>query len=165
MTLEPSSASACIVGLRVHPQRRRPQWYGIWFEDDAGRNRMAVTEGRIQWARSIAAARSIGAEVAGFRPPRALAFDAVCDIAATLHQFETPSVGTEEVVLLSLNLLDDFCYSIDRRSPQKTSLDRLAVQLTEGTPLPAAVKACGGSTRLLNETLADLGAVFVKSDF
>jgi hypothetical protein len=156
-----------LIGIRVDPDTEIAEWFTIWFEDEAGQNRVVAQDGRVRWARTAIQARNFAETVLEGRYRAGSEVESVCDVAGSLHAIASSESGSEGVVLVCLNFLDDLLKTIGHSSdlPDREILDRLVVLLTEGESLGTAVDLVGGRPVVIEPILASLGRLFTWSTF
>lgn len=162
-----SEPSGYLVGLRVDPDTETAEWFTVWFEDEAGQDRVLDRSGRALWMREPAAACELGQAVLDGRYSIGSEVESVCDVAETLYAIASRVSGSEKTVLDSLNLLYDVLNTVGQSSelPSKRVLDQLVVHLTTGEPLPTAVDRVGGPAAVIEPILSSLGRLFALSTF
>ena len=158
---------AYVVGIRIDPGTEVADWFTVWFEDDAGQNWVVSSDGRAQWSRTVEDARQLASTVLENRYAVGPTVDSICDVAASLYAIATGETGSEGVVLMCLNLLDDVLNTIGHASdlPNAEVLDRLVTLITEGEPLTTAVDRVGGKPAAIEPIVASLGRLFTWSTF
>jgi hypothetical protein len=157
-----------IVGLRLTPEESDPEFFTLWFEDETGKNRVACVGGRIQWASSAHASRSLtdsGYDLTGLLD-KDLELDSVCNIPHLLYGLTQPDEADEKIVLLALNLLDDLVCCVEHPLPiqLQATLDRAVARLSEGATVREATVDVG-TNDAVEAVLASLGRVLAFSDF
>lgn len=156
-----------LIGIRVDPDTEVAEWFTVWFEAESGQNRVAAQDGRARWARTASEASDLAQTVLEGRYRVGSEVESVCDVAGSLYAIASGESGSEGVVLLCLNLLDDVLKTIGRSPavPNGAVLDRLVVLLTEGESLAAAVDLVGGKPVVIEPILGSLGRIFAWSTF
>ena len=83
-----------LIGIRVDPDTEVAEWFTIWFEDQEGRNRVAATDGRVQWARAALQASNFAEGLTG-RYEVGSEVESVCDVAGSLYAIASGESGSE----------------------------------------------------------------------
>lgn len=162
-----SEEVAYLIGLRVSPETEVADWYTVWYDDDSGEARVAMSDGRVQWFCEEEHARRVAHD---FVPP-AYAVDidvaAVCDLATVFFASEGNEPGDEMIVLDSLNLLDDMLRSVGciEDLPNRRTLDLFCSHLTMGDSIPLAAEKAGGNRLIIDTVYAAVGRLFAWSTF
>jgi hypothetical protein len=168
-----TSRTAFTLGLRLDPDSSEADWYTAWYEDDEGRNRVALRNGRVFWAQRAARVRQFGAPLVpanfGFADEEGdgVEQDLICDVAGTLYAVAHRSPDHEVVVLHCVNFLYDIIGSVKvgLLDPDTRVLDRLAAELTLGDDLSSAVDRVGGTAATIAPIFSTLGRIFAFSTF
>ena len=159
-----SEPTAYVIGLRADPRTDVAEWYTLWFEDELGRNTVLTRDDRVLWGLSPE-------RIAAFGEGRGLAnreeLPTVCDAAAALYAVTSGDDGQEDIVLDTLNLLDDMLVTLGQRAalPDVVVLDRMVKALTEGERLRSVVASAGGAEAVTNPIFGSLGRLFAFSTF